>query len=221
MDTGTTQMLIDGGAAHRLGLHEALDHTTVHHLVVGPVESDDVPFLTVGFPGASDGILGFEFFTGYVVHVDYEHEFVEIIPHRAFAPPAGYLSIPVSYAEGMPLATGHIGPLGGKRFAIDTGSDDLVLPYYLSETDGQGRAIPGGNGPISTMRYLEGPITVEADRLPFELGSIGFGQSDAFVERPTRDSINIPLDAIVGTRFLAALDLYFDYDDGTLYAKPF
>jgi len=221
LDTGTTQMLIDGGAAYRLGLHESLDHATVHRFVVGPIESDDVPFLTVGnVAGAGDGILGFEFFSGYVVHVDYERGFVEIIPHRTFVPPPGAHSISISYAEGIPLAAGRIGAIAGNRFALDTGSIDLVLPSYLADTDGRGVPIPGSSGAESTIRYLEGPITIRKHVVPFQLGSIDFGSSDAFVERRTPESIDIPLDAIVGTRFLQALDLYFDYDDGTLYAKP-
>jgi len=224
LDTGTTQMLIDGGAAHRFGLQETLDHTTVHELEAGPVTMTGVPFLTVGLGerfGGLDGILGNEFFRGYVVHVNYERQFVEVIPHENFTPPPGAISIPISYAEGMPLAEGRIDSMAGDRFALDTGSPGLVLPTLLRERAGE-KFSEQQIGPYEVQRYLEGPLTAYgANVSKLSLGGIDFVDVPAQIERPERDSIEIPLDGIVGTRLLSALDLWFDYDNDALYAKPF
>ncbi len=224
LDTGTTQMLVDGGAAHRFGLQETLDHTTVHELVAGPVTMTDVPFLTVGLGpgfGGLEGILGYEFFRGYVVHVNYERKFVELIPHENFAPPPGTFSIPISYDEGMPLAAGRIGSIPVERLALDTGSPRVVFPTILRERADQTiSATPLGASRVE--RYLEGPITVYVASLPrLSLGPIDFVDVPAYIERPERDSMEIPLDAILGTNLLATLDIWFDYDNDALYVKPF
>jgi predicted aspartyl protease len=224
LDTGTTQMLIDGGAAHRFGLRETLDHTTVHQLVAGPVTMTDVPFLTVGLGvgfGGLEGILGYEFFRGYVVHVNYERQFVELIPHAVFAPPPGALSIPISYEEGMPLAAGSIGSIAVDRLALDTGSLLVVLPSVLRERAGETiSAQQVGRERIE--RYLEGPITTYRASVPkLSVGGIDFVDVPVEIERPEYDSMEIPLDGVLGTSLLSTLDLWFDYDDDALYAKPF
>jgi len=224
LDTGTTQMLIDGGAAHRFGLHETLDHTTVHELVAGPVTMTEVPFLTVGLGqgfGGLEGILGYEFFRGYVVHVNYERQFVEVIAREVFEPPPGAIAIPISYAEGMPLASGRIDSIAVDRLALDTGSQRVVLPTLLRERAGQtirAKTI----GEYRVQHYLEGPLTTNEGSIAIlALGGIDFVDVPADIERAEPDSMDIPLDGIVGTSLLSTLDLWFDYDDDALYAKPF
>jgi predicted aspartyl protease len=224
LDTGTTQMLVDGGAAHRFGLKEALDHTTVHQLAAGPVTMTDVPFLTVGLGthfGDLEGILGYEFFRGYVVHVNYEREFVELIPHEDFAPPPGTVSIPIACEEGMPLAAGSIGSIPVGRLALDTGSNGVVLPTLLRERAAQtidARAI----GSDSYVGYLEGVLATYDARVPkLSLGGIQFVNVPVQIEPSYRDSMEIPLDGVLGTSLLSTLDLWFDYDNDMLYAKPF
>ncbi len=184
----------------------------------------DVPFLTVGLGpgfGGLEGILGYEFFRGYVVHVNYERKFVELIPHENFAPPPGTFSIPISYDEGMPLAAGRIGSIPVERLALDTGSPRVVFPTILRERADQTiSATPLGASRVE--RYLEGPITVYVASLPrLSLGPIDFVDVPAYIERPERDSMEIPLDAILGTNLLATLDIWFDYDNDALYVKPF
>ena len=223
LDTGTTQMLIDGGTAHRFGLTETLDHTKVHTLEAGPVRATDVPFLTTDLSrvGNLDGILGNEFFRGYVVHVNYERHFVEIIPHASFDVPAKAIALRIACDEGMPLAHGGIGPIEGDRFALDTGSPRIVLPTYLRERAGQTIAL-ATTGADTVTRYLEGPMAVRAGKVSsFSLGTLDYSNVPVRLERPTSDGIDIPLDAIVGTDLLTTLDLWFDYDDDELYAVPF
>jgi hypothetical protein len=183
-----------------------------------------VPFLTVGLGthfGDLEGILGYEFFRGYVVHVNYEREFVELIPHEDFAPPPGTVSIPIACEEGMPLAAGSIGSIPVGRLALDTGSNGVVLPTLLRERAAQtidARAI----GSDSYVGYLEGVLaTYDARVLKLSLGGIQFVDVPVQIERPYRDSMEIPLDGVLGTSLLSTLDLWFDYDNDILYAKPF
>jgi hypothetical protein len=193
-------------------------------LVAGPVTMTDVPFLTVGLGvgfGGLEGILGYEFFRGYVVHVNYERQFVELIPHADFAPPPGALSIPISYEEGMPLAAGSIGSIAVDRLALDTGSFLVVLPSVMRERAGETiSAQQVGRERIE--RYLEGPITTYRANVPkLSVGGIDFVDVPVEIERPEYDSMEIPLDGVLGTSLLSTLDLWFDYDDDALYAKPF
>jgi len=226
LDTGTTQVLIDGGVAHRFGLTETLDHVIAPSMAVGRLTATAVPVLTVGLgPGwGFDGILGNEFFLGHIVHVNYRDRYVDVVPHDLFEPPAGASIIPVSCAEGMPIAAGAIDGIAGTRFALDTGSLDIVVPWYFTEHDARGATLHardvGGNGRSS---YLEGPTVTRRALVPnVTVGPFKIPDPVIDIEMTNRGTtLDIPLDAIVGTSVLSQLDLWFDYDNGRVYAKPF
>ena len=62
--------------------------------------------------------------------------------------------------------------------------------------------------PSAATHLRVGPFDLEATAASVEI------QGDA-------STIDIPVDAIVGTAFLSHVDLWFDYDGEALYAKPF
>ena len=226
LDTGTTQLLLDAGFAHRAGMMQTLGHAIASHVTVGPIAATSVPFELAGL-GADyhcDGLLGNDFFVGRIVHIDYRHGRVEAIPRPLFARPPAAVDIPVSYDEGIPLAGGRISGVSVKRFALDTGSSHVLVPRYFAEHDGDGHdPVTLDHGRSTVARFLEGTIEVE----PAILADVAVGPfriRDGRVDLETHGdngTIDIPLDAIVGTDVLSVLDLWFDYDGGKLYAKPF
>jgi hypothetical protein len=107
---------------------------------------------------------------------------------------------------------------------MDIGSFALVVPRYFADHRAGGkplRATPIGGR--YDPHYLEGSIATER----VTLSDVFFGpyrirDGVAYLEDgdPARD-LDIPLDAIVGTSVLANLELWFDYDNNVVYAKPY
>ena len=230
LDTGTASITLDSGLAGRLGWQPVLEHATVPRMTVGGLALGDVSTLAIPL-GGDEGILGYDFFFGHVVHVDYAHELVEVLPHEAaeavFRDPATTV-LAADVGEGLPLVPVRIGDAQSERFAVDTGSDHLVvLDPFERRHAGEIAAhwtptrFPGRNGGSATgvIPFLEGSVQIEARRVAaFELGPVRF--TDQTVALQTRngrgDAIDPPFDGIVGTDELAFFDCWFDYDGGRL-----
>ena len=76
IDSGTTQILIDGALAGRLGIHTFLGHGIAHELSLGDMHLHDVAIQTTGLTlreYGTEAIFGYELFANRVVHVDYLH----------------------------------------------------------------------------------------------------------------------------------------------------
>jgi hypothetical protein len=221
LDTGTTQILMTQGAAKRSGIVTVLDHGIAATLDAGDLHLRDQPIMTVPDIFGIDGLLGYDVFASGVVHIDFHTGTVELEPRAGFRPPADAAVLPTTFAEGMPLATATIGTLQGDRFALDTGSRELVLPRYLWEHRGLDasslratalyRALP------HVERYLEGPIVTILKGVPdLQLGPVRVTQMTARVEKTNSGTtLNIPLDGIIGTDILRN----FDYADGKTWMR--
>jgi len=225
LDTGTTQIILDDAAARRLGIRSTLGHALVKELTVGPARIENASVLTVNLGGFGvGGILGYDFFAGHVVHIDYRHQRVELIDRSAFLPPATAWVLDAWCGEGLPLITLPFGDAVGQRFALDTGSPNLLLLQYLSDHDGIrlgdiGLGRPFGQG---TMRFLEGLIATDhASLRSIRIGRVTFRDFPVMIERVNAgDAIEIPLDGIIGTRILNRFEWWFDYDGGRLWFQP-
>jgi hypothetical protein len=225
LDTGTTQILVAAGTAKRLGITTVLDHGLAASLDAGALHLRDQPVMTVPDIFGLDGILGYDVFAMGVVHIDFLHHAVELQPRATFQPPADATSLATNFSEGMPLATAVIGALHGNRFALDTGSQELVLTRYLWETRGLDASSIGGT-PVAgrmlhTDRYLEGPIVTMLEAAPdLQLGPVRVTTLTARVEKTNSGTtLNIPLDGIIGTDVLALFEWWFDYADGKTWIR--
>jgi hypothetical protein len=70
------------------------------------------------------------------------------------------------------------------------------------------------------MNVLEGPVLAHLREVPvFEMEPSRFGKIDAEVEIPMHDTLDIPLDGIVGVRLLSACEWWFEDDDGVACAR--
>ena len=224
VDTGTTQILIDEGAARRFGIETVLGHGVAHDLSMGPVHFKDLAVQTASLAAYKlDGILGYDFFAGHIVHLDYGRGRLDFERRDGFAPPADAGTVPVNFDEGMPLATATAGTLGGSRFALDTGSRNAVFLHHLFEGESLGPSQLGFRlqDAISTIHFLEGAITVQDAELD-DLGFAGFDFKDSAVqlEVPGGDLVDFPIDGILGTNLLARYEWWFDYDGGRCWLRP-
>lgn len=217
IDTGTTQTIIDIGEAARLGLHPSFGHAIVREFRVGDAVAHNLPVEAIDvFHGGLAGILGNEFFTGHVVHIDYIHRRVELISHAAFKPPTTAIPLPMDCREGLPLVRAIVGSSPGNRFALDTGSQQILLSAsFVSESH---LSLKTYATTQHTEHFLEGPVTIGYVIVPpIVLGGYRLVWPYAQIEEPEDNNVEFPLDGIIGTGVLTAFDLWFDYDNGTLW----
>ena len=234
LDTGTASITLDRGLAERRGWTPVLEHATVPKLTVGALMLSDASTLTLPLArgwGSMVGILGYDFFRGHVVHIDYARERVEVLTEDAAAP---VFSDPRSFVmnayvdEGLPLISASLAGAVGERFALDTGSPHL---YVLAPFAGRNAKLIASrwtpsqfrNGRVTERaRYLEGSILVAARRVAeFTLGPLRILDVTVGVEERNdfTDSIDIPLDGIIGTDHMAAFEWWFDYENGRIAVR--
>ena len=82
VDSGTSQILIDGSLATRAGIHTFLGHGIAHELSLGDVHLHDVAVQTTGLPlrqYGAEAIFGYELFGNRVVHIDYRHSQLDVL----------------------------------------------------------------------------------------------------------------------------------------------
>ena len=219
IDTGTSQTIVDIGVATRLGLNPQFGHAVIPELRAGAAIAENLPVEAIDdfHNSEDDGILGNEFFTGHVVHIDYVHQKVEMIAHDAFNPPAGAFALPIDVSEGIPIAAAAVDDVPGDRFVLDTGSYFILLrsdfANHLTHLT-RSKALPPQGG------FLEGPFELQPASLQnFLLGKYRFASADAMVEVPNRENTDFPLDGILGAEVLSLFDLWFDYDNGTVWMR--
>jgi hypothetical protein len=214
LDSGTASITLDAGDARRFD--PLLEHAIVPRMSVGALEMGDVSVLAIP---SGVGILGYDFFFGHVVRVDYLHQRVEVLSHEAaasvFADPKTAV-LPANVDNGLPLVHVGLGPLASDAFAVDTGSPDLYAfgPFARRNT----AEIAAHWSPVGqnrTVDYLEGSVEISPRRVAeFTLGPFRFKDTNIGVEVPSAaaDALAIPFDGIIGTRVLTNFDIYFDYD---------
>lgn len=231
LDTGTASIMLDRRIAQRRRWDTVLEHATVPRMSAGPLAMSDVSVFTlpldVGYQ--LDGILGYDFFFGHVVHVDYEHERVEVLTpaaaRRAFADPKNAV-MPAYVDEGSPLVRAAFGTAAGERFLLDSGSPHLYVlaPFERAhpEVASWARSAFGGGRASEEAEYLEGAIRVGARTPPsFVLGPQRFTGLRVGVQEPDDrpNALDVELDGIVGTDEMQYFDWWFDYDGGRIAVR--
>jgi len=216
LDTGTTQILIDARVAARAHLRTTLGHAIVHRFAIGSLTGRDVPVQVVDlFGGVMGGLLGNEFFTGHIVHLDYAKRRLELLDRATFVPPPGAPMVAVDFGEGMPIVQARVNATDGERFALDTGSTEVLLNAPFAHDAGV-----DGRSALTVEQFLEGPIDVahgSAETLRF--GPVAFEHLRVGVVQPSAGNLDIPLDGIIGTDELRYFEWWFDYDGDRLWLR--
>ncbi|MGD0053275.1 MAG: retropepsin-like aspartic protease [Vulcanimicrobiaceae bacterium] len=233
LDSGTQSIMLDSERARAWGLRSVLGHAVVPRIAVGPFALSDASVLALSlFGGSFDGIIGYDFFVGHVLHVDQMHEVVELLTPTAAAPlfddPRATI-VAASFEEGLPIVAARVDGIVGWRFALDTGSPGLEIDTRFTRAHPAAAmawtptAFRRGFSGARTLEFLEGSVEVLAHRIhTFGLGPVTFTDVVAGVEidNTRDDAIELPFDGIVGTDELRFLDLWFDYDGGRIAMLP-
>jgi hypothetical protein len=219
LDSGTPELLFSDAMSRATG-PIALGHGVAETLDVDGQVAHDAPFQDVDF--ALDGLLGFDFFRGRIVHIDYQTHRVEVLPRDGFVPPAGTLALPTDWSEGMPIVTARIGNAQGSRFVLDTGSRHMVLRDAFVKRAGPAAGIEVEDESATTIRYLEGPFLVKAGHVAaFTLGNVKIDGAGTYLEIPNSENMDFPLDGILGTDELNPFEWWFDADGTTTWFRPY
>jgi len=221
IDTGTEDITLDDAHAFEWELQPLLGHAAVASIRVGDETLTNAAVSTFPLTGtAADGILGYDWFFGHIVHMNFRTQVLEVGDDAAaaaiFADPATTV-LPMNTHESIPFVPVALDGVRGDRFALDTGSPQLQIfaPFIRAH----GAAVAGWNAARfpdeqthETESYLEGNVDVTARRVrTVRFGPVTEDDVVAGVALPT-SQLDMPFDGIIGTELLKRCDLWFDYD---------
>jgi hypothetical protein len=241
LDTGSTDLFIDAGAASRLGLAEygksqgtiggtfTTTETTVPQLSVGSLTAHNLVF-TVGplngFEGIS-GLLGCDFLASAVVGIDFKNSTVTFYPWATFNPVTlGLMAMPIQLDDCVPRVPASIEKVPG-HFLLDTGSyATVVYRHYLAKLPRATVASEGETpdtmyGANETSTAIGGDVrSTFYDVTDVVFGGLGYRAGQVLVPNSTSTLQDPDYDGILGRNILKEYVLYLDYNDGVIFIKP-
>jgi len=223
IDSGTTQVLVDGALAHTYGIHMFLGHGIVRELSLGDIHLHDVAIQTTNLmPFNAQAIVGYELFANRVVHINYLNGEVGVLAAVPETTTAHAFRVDANCEAGMPIVTATVDRATGPNFALDTGSVLVVILRYLWEHDGANRAdLPAKSVAFYQIRYLEGPLVVDQTQGDVLLGPVKVRAETVDIERTNSgDAIEPPLDGILGVNVLGGFNWWFDCANHVVWFKP-
>jgi len=244
LDSGTADVVIDSGVAASLGLatfktrvfrgsaSSILTSAVVPQMTIGSLAMQGTVIECLPFTADPDaehkvvGLLGYDFFAGAVLKIDYLNHTVDAIDPAAFTPPAGQaFTVPVKLDDRVPIVDAWIGSGAAGNFMVDTGSIDLSLSGKFVKANADDLA----HISYQYKRQLYYPIefregvggvfdVIDYRARTFQIGQEEFGdvsvvEADKFVDSED-------LDGLVGYPILQYFDLYFDYENARLVLEP-
>ncbi|MFN0152263.1 MAG: aspartyl protease family protein [bacterium] len=241
LDTGAGATCIDEGVARDLGLEQAgaieakgiggsvtVSYVRVDTLAIGTLSLLSQKLVAIplaNIPGIESmgvrGILGYDFFSRFVVRLDYERELLSIYAPGAFTPSTTATAIPISLEGNVPSAAGVVdGRLEGV-FRIDTGSGaslDLHAPFVARHRllESAARVAHRPHAGVGGMQ-----LSAVTRLSSFTLGPhvvrnlvVGLSESTDGVFATTKLAGNL------GAGVLRRFTVIFDYEGKTMYVEP-
>jgi predicted aspartyl protease len=252
LDSGSSDITIDPAVATQLGLtnfnpsdmtakgRSKADATIVPSLNAGGVTLHDVNTQIMKFgsgrtPADPAGLLGFDFFSELIVHVDYEHKVVTVSDPRSSQAPSvpGTYPMPIRLRIRVPQVSANMGGAVAERLIVDTGSNGTVLifPYFsrrhsgivVDKHDNDLTSIdtPFDGGRPDNMAYgAYGEFKVHQVALSqFKLAAWSLNGLLVDVV-DTKGFYEWGTDGLLGTAMLKFFNIDFDYADGFIYVIP-
>lgn len=243
-DTGCGGISLDSLTAQRLHLvphpssayirgiagmrrEELLDAMQLHF---GPVTLDSVTvqvnnydILSSVYGEKVDGILGYTFFSRYLVRVDYDNSRIDIYTKGPVTyPKGGYLLRP--RLAGLPMTEGRLNDARdiSSRFYFDTGAG-LCLLFSSEFTTDSAVFGPKRKRPVRTEGAgLGGKKEMQLTTLKnFSIGPFRFRQIPTYVFDDSYDVTNYPqLGGLIGNDLLRRFNLILNYSKSEIYLTP-
>jgi hypothetical protein len=243
-DTGCGGISLDSMTAERLKLvphpsssyirgiagerrEELLDGMRLH---IGAVTLDSVTMQVNNYDILSgvygeqiDGILGYTFFSQYLVRVDYDSSRIDIYSTGPVKyPKGGYLMRP--HLVGLPMTEGRLNDARdiNSRFYFDTGAG-LCLLFSSEFTADSAVFGPKKKRPVRTEGAgLGGKKDMQLTTLKnFSIGPFRFHQIPTYVFDDSYDVTNYPqLGGLIGNDLLRRFNLILNYAKSEIYLMP-
>lgn len=202
---------------------------------LGPIHLHDFPVHAASVawrPNESTkivGTLGYDFLASNIIHVDYVHHTVEVLPTAALPPPpvkpiAHSLDIPIQFDNGSLLVPMAIGDGFTEHAILSTSMPWTIVfgDYVNAHADtlkGDKAAHTTSFVPFADQASYGKDIDtwiVHTNILSF--ANLNFTDLPIVATEESYDERKI--DAIVGYDYLAFYDIYFDYPHGRLLLVP-
>jgi hypothetical protein len=187
------------------------------------MEVNNYDILTSVYGEKIDGILGYTFFSRYLVRVDYDSSKIDIYSKGPVSyPKGGYLLRP--QLVGLPMTEGRLGDARdiSSRFYFDTGAG-LCLLFSSEFTADSAVFGPKRKRPVRAEGAgLGGKKEMQLTTLKnFSIGPYRFRQIPTYVFDDSYDVTNYPqLGGLIGNDLLRRFNLILNYDKSEIYLMP-
>jgi hypothetical protein len=170
------------------------------------------------------GVLGYELFSRFVVLIDYQNKFIELIDPKDFKPKRKFQKLPITIEDTKPFLQTPVG-LGKKKplkLLVDTGASHSLMLDTESDSDIQ---VPEKNIATVIGRALGGEITGKIGRVEsLELGKYSLPQVIANYPDPnsymdTLKASTVSRNGSLGGEVLSRFTVIFNYSAGKVYFK--
>ena len=233
VDSGSTNSYIDVDAAVRLHLERHANLFTAPSLRIGGYGARNVRFVGGHLDhrvanGTEVGVLGSDFFSAFVVGIDYKNGELSLIDPASFdgSKSEGFV-LPLKLKDGVPFAKFKIGDHESDRFLLDTGSNIVVVTArfarkYADDVRDHGGTFDHGEHDYYSS-YGSGYLsTYPAVVNHMQLGPVQFNTAQVQVEReqgPPAPGFRT-FDGVVGYNLLRFFDVWFDYSRNEAWLAP-
>jgi hypothetical protein len=204
-----------------------LDRT---HLTIGGLTMDSVCMQVIDYDILSsiygekiDGIIGYSFFSRYLVRVDYDSARMDIYTKGPVNyPEGGFLLRPRLF--GLPMLEGHLADARTikSRFYFDTGAG-LCLLFSTNFTEDSAVFSPKRKKRVKTQGAgLGGKTDMQLTTLrTFSLGPFHFRQIPTYIFDDPYDVTSYPqLGGLIGNDLLRRFNLIINYPRSEIYILP-
>lgn len=170
-----------------------------------------------------DGIIGYSFFSRYLVNVDYDQSKMDIYTRGPITyPKGGFLLRPHFY--GLPMLEGRLADARDirSRFYFDTGAG-LCLLFSSNFTSDSAVFSPKRKKPVRIQGAgLGGKMEMQLTTLKtFSLGPFHFRQIPTYIFEDAYDVTSYPqLAGLIGNDLLRRFNLILNYDRSEIYILP-
>ncbi|HEY4110911.1 aspartyl protease family protein [Puia sp.] len=187
------------------------------------LQVNDYDILSSVYGEKIDGIIGYSFFSRYLVRVDYDSSRMEVYTKGPVKyPEGGFLLRPRVF--GLPMLEGHMTDARAikSRFYFDTGAG-LCLLFSSNFTADSAVFSPKRKKPVRTQGAgLGGKADMTLTTLRnFSLGPFRFRQIPVYIFDDTYDVTSYPqLGGLIGNDLLRRFNLIINYPQSEIYILP-
>lgn len=233
LDSGAAGIVIDPSIAEAMNLERygqrvgatlgtfSEQTAIVPSITIGALHMRNVVSRVVTVPFHADdhtriaGLIGFDFFADTVVHIDHEHNLVDVHQPTTFKPPSDAIPVPLALDDKQPAIRARIGSVAA-RMVVDTGANRTVLETAFA--DRADVVVDKSSLVASRLRGVGGIGTAQTVRIK-QIEFAGAVFSDPMIDISPAELGLEDIDGIVGTDLLRDYDIYFDYRSNTAYIK--